>query len=209
MARNKEVTRVQELIYEMKVGQVMVGNIISVRPDSRMSDLRDLLKERRIAGVPVTENDRLVGLVSIEDFIKCLADGNTDCTVAEQMTRDVRTLYDSDPLVHAVEEFERYGFGRFPVVNRQSGKLVGVITKGDIVRGLLNKMEIDYHEEEKAQRGLVRDRFKEIIADQAIITFHYDISGHDFDRAGETSSKLKKALRRLGTPPEILRRIIT
>ena len=85
MTRTKEVTRVQELIYEMKVGQVMVTDIITVGPESRMSDLRNLLKKKRISGVPVMDNDRLVGLISIEDFIKCLSDGDLDCTVQKMI----------------------------------------------------------------------------------------------------------------------------
>lgn len=206
MAGLKEVTKVQELIYEMKVGQVMVTDVITIGLDSRMSDLRNLLREKRISGVPVVDDDRLVGLVSIEDFIKSLADGNLDCFVEEQMTRDVKALYDTDPLVHAVEEFERYGYGRFPVIDRQTGKLAGIITKGDIVRGLLNKMEIDYHEEE-TQRWLIDHSFKEIITDKASFTLRYSIIGKDFDRAGENSSKLKKALKRMGIPPDILRRV--
>ena len=68
MARAKEVTRIQELIYEMNVGQVMATDIITVDQDSRMSDLRDLLREKRISGVPVVDDDNLVGMVSIEDF---------------------------------------------------------------------------------------------------------------------------------------------
>ena len=206
MARTKEVTRIQELIYEMKIGQVMVTDIITVDQDSRMSDLRNLLREKRISGVPVVADDRLVGLVSLEDFITCLADGNPECSVREQMSRDVKTLYDTDPLVHAVQEFERCGYGRFPVINRESGKLAGIITKGDIVKGLLNKMEIDYHEEE-TQRRLIDHSFEEIITDDARFTLRYDIIGKDFDRAGESSSKLKKALKRMGIPPDILRRV--
>ncbi len=206
MARVKEVTKVQELIYEMKVGQVMVTDVITVGLDSRMSDLRNLLREKRISGVPVVDDDQLVGLVSIEDFITCLADGNPECSVREQMSRDVKTLYDTDPLVHAVQEFERCGYGRFPVIDRQTGKLAGIITKGDIVKGLLNKMEIDYHEEE-TQRRLIDHSFEEIITDDARFTLRYDIIGKDFDRAGESSSKLKKALKRMGIPPDILRRV--
>ena len=206
MDRAKEVTRVQELIYEMKVGQVMATDIITVDQDSRMSDLRNLLREKRISGVPVVNDDRLVGLVSIEDFIKCLSDGNMDCTVQEQMSCDVKTLYDTDPLVHAVEEFERYGYGRFPVLSRQTGKLAGIITKSDIVRGLLNKMEIDWHEEE-TQRQQIDHSFEAIITDEARFTLRYDIIGNDFDRAGESSSKLKEALKRMGIPPDILRRV--
>lgn len=206
MARTKEVTRIQELIYEMKVGQVMVTDIIMVDQDSRMSDLRNLLREKRISGVPVVTDDRLVGLVSLEDFITCLADGNPECSVREQMSRDVKTLFDTDPLVHAVQEFERCGYGRFPVINRESGKLAGIITKGDIVKGLLNKMEIDYHEEE-TQRQLIDHSFEEIITEKASFTLRYDIVGKDFNLAGETSSKLKKALKRIGIPPDILRRV--
>ncbi len=206
MARVKEVTKVQELIYEMKVGQVMVTDVITVGLDSRMSDLRNLLREKRISGVPVVDDDQLVGLVSIEDFITCLADGNPECSVREQMSRDVKTLYDTDPLVHAVQEFERCGYGRFPVIDRQTGKLAGIITKGDIVKGLLNKMEIDYHEEE-TQRRLIDHSFEEIITDDARFTLRYDIIGKDFDRAGESSSKLKKALKRMEIPPDILRRV--
>ena len=206
MARVKEVTKVQELIYEMKVGQVMIRDVITIGIGSRMSDLRNLLREKRISGVPVVDDDQLVGLVSIEDFITCLADGNPECSVREQMSRDVKTLYDTDPLVHAVQEFERCGYGRFPVIDRQTGKLAGIITKGDIVKGLLNKMEIDYHEEE-TQRRLIDHSFEEIITDDARFTLRYDIIGKDFDRAGESSSKLKKALKRMGIPPDILRRV--
>ncbi|UCH63595.1 MAG: CBS domain-containing protein [Fidelibacterota bacterium] len=190
----------------MKVGQVMSTEVITVDLDSQMSNLRNLLGEKRISGVPVMDNEQLVGMVSIEDFITCLADRNSDCSVREQMSRDVKTLYDTDPLVHAVQEFERHGYGRFPVINRETGKLAGIITKGDIVRGLLNKMEIDYHEEE-TQRRLIDRSFEEIITEKTRFTLRYDIVGKDFNRAGETSSKLKEALKRMGIPPDILRRV--
>jgi CBS domain-containing protein/anti-sigma regulatory factor (Ser/Thr protein kinase) len=206
MASAKEVTHVQELIYEMKVGQVMAKDVISVGPDSRMSDLRTILKDKQISGVLVVDDHELVGLISLEDFINCLAAGRTHCTVKEQMSRDIKTLYDNDPLIHAVEEFERYNYGRFPVLERKSGKLVGIITKGDIIRGLLNKMEIDYHAEETARQETGHS-IEEIIAEEARFTFRYNIVGNDFDSAGETSSKLKTALARLGIPPEILRRV--
>ena len=65
MAQEKELTRVQELIYEMNVAQVMVTNVITVRPNDRMSTLQDLLRNKRISGVPVIEENQLVGLVSI------------------------------------------------------------------------------------------------------------------------------------------------
>ena len=75
---NKKITKVQELIYELKVKQAMTKDVIKVQPKKRMSELREILRVNRISGIPVTDGDKLVGIVSIEDFIKCLADGKKD-----------------------------------------------------------------------------------------------------------------------------------
>ncbi|MBC8175055.1 MAG: CBS domain-containing protein [Candidatus Marinimicrobia bacterium] len=206
MTQQKEITRVQELIYEMKVEQVMVKDVITVEPDTPMSDLRSLLRDKRISGVPVVEGDRVVGLVSIEDFIKTLSDGNMNCLVKDQMTKNVKIIYNTDRLVHAVREFDRWGFGRFPVLDRKSRKLVGIITKGNIIQRLLNKLEIDYHAEE-TQRFQTSHFFESIITDKAKLTLQYDIIGKDFNRAGEASSNLKKSLKTMGIPQQIIRRV--
>jgi CBS domain-containing protein len=202
----KDITKVQELVYEMKVEQVMVRDVITVSPHSLIGELRTLLRDNRISGVPVVENDRLIGLISIEDYITSLAEGKINSPIKDRMITDVKTLCDTEPLVRAVEEFDRLGYGRFPVVERESGKLVGIVTKGDIIRGLLQRINIDYHEEE-IHRYRASHIFEDIIASRTTLIFQYDIVGKDFKRAGETSSNLKKTLRRMGIPPKIVRRV--
>ena len=206
MIGEKDITKVQELVYEMKVEQVMAKDVITVSSHNLMLELRDLLREKRISGVPVVDEGRLIGMVSIEDFIKCLAEGKMNSLVKDRMSRNVKTLYNNEPLVQAVEEFNRLGYGRFPVIDRESGKLVGIITKGDIIRGLLKKIEIEYHEEE-IHRYRASHFFEDIIADRTILIFQYKVIGKDFNRAGATSSDLKKTLRRLGIPPKVIRRV--
>lgn len=39
------------------------------------------------------------------------------------------------------------------------------------------------------------------------ITFHFDVDGEDFTSAGQASVQVKKNLRRLGIPPEIIRQV--
>ena len=39
------------------------------------------------------------------------------------------------------------------------------------------------------------------------LTFHYDVDGEDFTSAGQASVQVKKNLRRLGIPPEIIRQV--
>ena len=206
MAVIKDITRVQELVYEMKIEQVMTCNIITVSPNKPMIELRELLRDKRISGVPVVEEEKLLGMISIEDFIKCISEGKMNSLVKDRMSQDVKTLYENEPLVRAVEEFDRLGFGRFPVINSQTGKLAGIITKGDIIRGLLKRIEIDYHAEE-IHRYRASHIFEDIIAERTILIFQYDVIGKDFNSAGETSSGLKKTLRRLGIPLMIIRRV--
>lgn len=200
-----QFTKVQELVYEMKVQDAMAQNIIATSPRTLMSELREILKANRISGTPVLEGDKLVGVISIEDFIKWFADGAADCPIREKMTTNVNVIYADEPLIHAVSKLDETGFGRLPVVERHRGKLVGVITKGDIIERLLRKLEIDYHEEE-IHRYRASHLFEDIIGDKVALTFQSHVAGDDFTRAGEASSGLKKTLDRLGVHPQIVRR---
>jgi CBS domain-containing protein/anti-sigma regulatory factor (Ser/Thr protein kinase) len=200
-----EITKLQELTYEITVGQAMSSSVITVSPDDTMAQFREILRVHRISGTPVVGNGEIAGIVSIEDLIKALAAGELDATVGEKMARRVETLYVNEPLVHAVEKFTRFNFGRLPVVDRE-GHLVGIITQGDIVHALLRRLEVAYQEEE-IHRYRASHIFEDIIADEAALVIGYRIIGQDFDRAGEASSDLKTTLSRLGFDPRIIRRV--
>jgi len=205
---DNKISRIQELVYEIRVGEVMQKDVITISPQTNMSELRGILREKRISGAPVMEGDEMVGIISIEDFIKWLADRENDCPISEKMSKDVQTLYADEPLTQAVNKFERFGYGRFVVVDRQTGLLLGIITKGNIVEGLLKKLEIDhYKEEEEVHRRRVEHFFEDILADKVVLLFQYDVVGHDFKRAGEGASRLKASLRRLGLDPQVVRRV--
>ena len=200
-----EVTRLQELVYELKIGEVMTSEIVTVAPQASMAELREILREHRISGAPVMENGELVGIISIEDLIKALAAGEMGAPVGEKMTRDPMTLSTDEPGILAVNHFTHYGFGRFPVVD-EKGKLVGILTRGDIIQGLLKKLEVEYHEEE-IHRYRASHIFKDIVSDRTSIFLRYDVVARDLDHAGEASSNIKRALSRLGASPQIVRRV--
>lgn len=207
MVSDKRISKVQELIYEISVGEVMQTDLVTVGPRTPMSQLRAILHEKRISGTPVVDGDKLVGIISIEDFIKWLADREDDCLIGEKMSRDVRTIYADEPLTQAVNIFQRFGFGRLAVIGRRDERLLGIITKGDIVKGLLKKLEIDRTEEEDVYSHRVSHFFADILADKVSLFFQYDVVGQDFKRAGEGASRLKATLRRLGLAPQVVRRV--
>ena len=199
------ITRVQELIYELRVGEVMTKDVISVSSSTAMNELRETLRRNRISGVPVMDDGRLVGVISIEDFIRWLADGGVDCLIGERMSTRLWTICDDEPLIQAVNKLERFGFGRLPVIDRNSGRLTGMITKGDTIRGLLRKLEVDFGEAE-TRGARSKHVFEDIVADKSAMIFEYSIVGDDFSHVGTCASGLKTTLRRLGIPPQTARR---
>jgi len=202
----KEITKLQELAYELRVEQAMTSDVTVVSPDVTMAELREVLRVHRISGTPVVEGDRMVGIVSIEDLIKALATGEMDVSVGDKMTCDPVTLYADEPLIHAVGKFSRLQFGRFPVIDRE-GRLVGILTQGDIVRAMLKRLEVDYQEEE-IHRYRASHIFEDIVADQVALVFGYTVPAGDISRAGAASSGLKKTLSRLGIHPQVIRRVV-
>ncbi len=199
------LTKVQELIYELKIEQVMTKEVITCSQDRSMRGLKDLLRTKRISGAPVVQDGELVGMISLVNLIRALEEGELDATVGETMTTRVETLRADATVVSAVKAFARFRYGRFPVVDAE-GKLVGILTQGDIARGLLRQMEVQWRAEE-IKRYRASHIFEDIESEQTALILRYSVKAKDFVRGGEASSKIKRALQRLGADPWIVRRV--
>jgi len=198
-------TKVQELIYELPIERVMKRDVIKVTPDTSMTELKEILRLNRISGVPVLDGERLAGVISIEDLIKALVQGDVQAPVKERMTTQLITVLESESVVEAVKKFAQYKVGRLLVVNEQ-GQLRGILTGGDITRGLLETISLDYHAEE-ISRYRAKHIFEDIISDRTSLILRYKVKAKDFKKAGSASSKLKRAMDRLGAVPEVIRRV--
>ena len=201
------ITRVEELAYELKIAEVMTRDIKTVDPTTKMAEVLELFRVNQISGAPVIDNGVLVGIISIEDLIKALRDlGRSELKVpvSDYMTTNIIAIYSFDPIVEALKLFAKTRLGRLPVLD-QAGQLVGMITKGDISRGLLSALQHDYQHEE-VRRYRASHLFEDIDSDRTGLILRYTIKHGDFTRGGEASSKIKQALLRLGADAQTARR---
>lgn len=198
-----EITHAQKL--DFRVGQVMTRQVITVTPATPLLELKELMRTHRISGTPVVNgNGNLIGIVSLEDLLRALEQGALNSMVGEWMSHTVITVNESDLVDVAVQKFAQTGVGRLPVLNAE-GRLVGVLTKGDITRGLLAEVQADTQDEEIA-RYRASHIFHDVQSDHTTLILRYRVAPRDFTRGGEASSKIKRALTRLGTEPQIVRR---
>jgi CBS domain-containing protein len=205
LLQGSELTKAQELVYELSVRQVMTRSVVCVSPAQTMQQLGEVLRQAGINGAPVLDGDRLVGIVSLLDLIRSLEHGRPTDPVREWMSVDVLTVREDDSVIEAVKAFARRPVGRIPVVNDE-GRLVGIVTGGDITRGLVRALDLGYREEE-ISRYRASHIFQDISSEDTSLTLRYSIRPRDFARSGEASGKIKRALLRLGGRPETVRRI--
>lgn len=110
---------------------VMTPDALTLRPDTSVHEAAQVLSEHRISGAPVVDDQgSIVGIVSEYDLI-----ARTGSTVREVMTRDVVTVPETATVDRVRALLVTRQLKRVPVVNGQ-GKLVGLISRADLVREL-------------------------------------------------------------------------
>ncbi|MFD1360487.1 CBS domain-containing protein [Lentibacillus salinarum] len=149
----------------MKINDFMITDVISVQKNITIKELLRTLVTNRIGGVPVVgENNRLSGMISDGDVIRYLQphgrtiyDALSIVFVNEKenlkqkvvsriedhaekiMKKNIYTVLPDDDIEEALSIFSRYHFKKVPVVDDDSA-VVGVISRGDIIRLISNQM---------------------------------------------------------------------
>lgn len=122
-------------------------DVQTISPQATLREATELLAEKRIGAIVVTDAERrVVGILSERDVVRVVGmDGPTrfDDPVSSVMTAKVVTC-DGNETVHQIMEQMTAGrFRHLPVV--QEGKLVGIISIGDVVKHRLAEMERESH----------------------------------------------------------------
>ena len=199
-----DISRVEALSYDLKIREVMTVDVRTATPGMPLSKVLDILRTNRISGLPVVENGRLVGVLSLEDVVRALQKNDLSASTSQYMTRDIVTVSSYDSIVNAIQTFTEKQLGRLPVLD-ENDRLVGMITKGDITRGILVALQKDYKAEE-VRRYRASHLFEDIVSDRTTLVLRYTIKAGDFTQGGKASSHIKRALLRLGADPQLTRR---
>jgi CBS domain-containing protein len=199
LSTEKLPSLLQDLIYGLKIRDVMTTRLITAMRHDSLHTIQKLMKENKITGVPIVEHQRLFGIISVDDILNALSNGFIDDAAEMHMTRNVIVLEDDMPLSLAISYFEKYRFGRFPVLNKDN-VLVGIIASRDILNKLLVEMNKEILRiEEQIPSPPPSNQLHQVYKEFYIQKF-------DFENAGKASSEIKKILQAKGIPAKIIRR---
>jgi len=134
------------------VSKIMTTPIHTASPDDPVLVIDEIFKKNRIHHVPVTEDSKVIGIISKSDFLYLLRGFTQNAVdrfretaklrafkVHEIMETDVVTIHDDQSVKKAVEILAENRFRCLPVVDGENN-LVGIITTHDII-DMVKKMD--------------------------------------------------------------------
>jgi len=118
------------------------GGIFSVSPEATVLEALELMAKNDIGGVLVLKNEALVGIFTERDYARKVAIkglSSKDTKVGDLMTANVSTITPKNTMDDVMGMMTKNRFRHLPVVTE--GKLVGIITIGDVVKAVIAEHE--------------------------------------------------------------------
>ncbi|MCA9255319.1 MAG: CBS domain-containing protein [Phycisphaerales bacterium] len=125
-----------------RISQVMSAPVTTIAADAPADQGASLMLEKNIRALPLVYRDRLAGIVTQTDFLKCYLDDRKIAKlegwrfrkVGDHMTSPVVTLGPNDTFRHAARVMQTNKFRHVPIV--EDGRLVGIVSDRDMRRFL-------------------------------------------------------------------------
>ncbi|WP_300620256.1 CBS domain-containing protein [Dokdonella sp.] len=119
-----------------KIREMMTSGVHLARPDQTLADAAKLMAEADVGSLPVSENDRLVGMVTDRDLVvRGIALGlDARTPVRDVMTEEVKYCFDDEDVSHVARNMAELGVRRLPVVDRDK-RLVGMVALSNVAYG--------------------------------------------------------------------------
>ena len=117
---------------EEQLALLMTRDPITISPGSDLQTAARLLLKHGIRRLPVVDNGKLVGLVTVADVVGTIADMNIDIPIKDYVEKEVVAIYSETPLPVAARIMELAAVKAVPVLDANL-ELVGIISDRDII----------------------------------------------------------------------------
>ncbi|MDH3381893.1 MAG: CBS domain-containing protein [Flavobacteriaceae bacterium] len=125
---------------------VMTKNVVCVSSEQSILDVKHIYEKKEFHHhIPVTENDKLVGMISLIDFMYNIAGAGInddekvyrDLKVKDIMTKHPFYLTSKATIEDVAQVLVKGNYRAVPIV--EDGRLVGIVTTADIIKIFLNE----------------------------------------------------------------------
>ena len=112
--------------------EVATPDLITLDGLDTIRDAARVLASKEIEGAPVMDDDEVIGMVTLSDISKALAEAREDMKVVDIMTKNIITVDENVMIADAIEVMNKNHIGRLIVVDK-TGKARGIVTRTDLL----------------------------------------------------------------------------
>jgi Zn-dependent protease/CBS domain-containing protein len=127
---------VSTLLEDEKVKNIMTTDVHTLTPDNTVQETLKTMFSEKHMGYPVTEDGKLVGIITFED-ISNIPENGRNIMIKDIMTSELILSNPNEDLVETIGKMNKNRIGRVPVV--ENGELVGIVSKTDITNTMQKK----------------------------------------------------------------------
>lgn len=127
---------------EDQIALLMARNPVIVSPENTVVEAAKLLLEHGIRRLPVVEDKKLIGIITIADIIKIAADMEIDEDIERFIEKEITVLWSEMPLPVAGAVMEYAAAEACPVIDTNL-MLVGIISDRDLIKASVIEESID------------------------------------------------------------------
>ncbi|MBO3763446.1 MAG: IMP dehydrogenase [Candidatus Brockarchaeota archaeon] len=144
--RNCSADEELEIVKAVKRSEsFIIKEVITTNKEAKVGEAAEIMKKYKISGLPVVENNKLVGIITGRD----VRFADPSIKVGEAMTKDVVVAEPNITPEEAIELMKKHKVEKLPVIDRER-RLVGLITYKDVaLRG-------EYKEATRDKEGRLR-----------------------------------------------------
>ncbi|ALK04544.1 MAG: transcriptional regulator, contains C-terminal CBS domains [Methanosarcina sp. 795] len=117
---------------EEQLALLMTRDPITIPPGSDLQTAARLLLKHGIRRLPVVDDGKLVGLITVADLVGAIADMNIDIPIKDYVEKEVVAIYSETPLPVVARIMELAAVKAVPVLDANL-ELVGIISDRDII----------------------------------------------------------------------------
>ncbi len=113
----------------IQISDLMSFPVESVAPTTTLEEASAIMEEKNYSGMPVLEDEKLIGIISRRDFNKVKKDTDWRFPVKAYMSHKVITVTPMHSVAEAMRILIKHDIGRLPVV--EDDRMIGIISRSD------------------------------------------------------------------------------
>ncbi len=134
-AGEEESSTTQSIALEgIKVKDIMTKDVHTLDSGTTVSDSIDTMFKLKHLGYPVTENGKMVGIITLTDVSRVQPQARTTTPIKDVMTRKVITLKPEDDAFTALQKLSRNKIGRLVVM--EGDRIAGILSRTDMLKAM-------------------------------------------------------------------------